>query len=74
METIDNSLIIFMVPKEITSKKDGKKYTVLEGKLRCEGKDWDVSLFEGTSAKGVRYLKGKVKPPYTKPQSSTDPF
>lgn len=64
METTDNTLVIFMTPKEITSKKDGKKYTIFEGKLRCEGKDFDVTLFEGVSSKGAKYMRGTVKPPY----------
>lgn len=59
----DGQIIIWLDGKDITTK-DGKELHIIEGKLVLEGKEWDISVFENTSAKGTRYLKGKVKEPW----------
>lgn len=64
----DGQIIIWLTPKEITSR-EGKQLSIIEGRLVLEGKEWDISCFENTSAKGTRYLKGKIKPPWVKPEN-----
>lgn len=58
---MENSFILWLDGKEITSKKDGKIYKIYSGKLTMEGKTFDLSGFktEGTDTK-AGYIKGRV--------------
>lgn len=73
---MENSFIIWLQPKEITSKKDGKKYNIFSGKLNFEGKSFDLSGFK-TEANGDKpaYIRGQVKEEYqSKPAENKQEF
>lgn len=67
----NGQFIIWLTPKQIKTK-DGKELSIIEGSAVVDGKEYDISCFQNTSAKGTVYLKGKFKEPWKKPDVVLD--
>jgi hypothetical protein len=62
------SWVVWLTPKKITSKKDGKDYEIYEGRVKIGDKEYDLSGFMNDirGQEGKKMLKGKIREPYAK--------